>query len=490
MRNSSSRDNSSSSSSNEGETEQRPFSRGFNSKNVFFSLVLLVLSICAIGNTQQWAVSMPMHIGTITASTSTKKMVAPPPSFRTVGYSTEEAAVLDLIEEYKKRHSILALEMARNSTTEEEWTSRRFVLGTYSCPYQAGNRLNHFFSALAFALVTNRTLLWIYCENGLVCRQAGVVSDCERVIQRTHWIPSFYQDYLPFAPYTFTNPFMVFSSSHPSANDIASPQGGFLLDELPHQVVDFGVIEQQFVSVLAKNESKSALSDLAHSVSKRLFGAGTLFAYGAMFNASFHLPLPAAQEGDERMKRWMDTRESAGISVAIHSRHQKANDAGSNVLAEGNCLLKALNISRTRMQEAEGQTRNVPAGTRSSVPCAVALMTDRTETLERLSAVVEQMGCDVVVANHNQGQSWRSEHGPFAGAGFFADLAVAQYAVDAVVLTPDSSASGLLASLVAFQRATQAQAAVERKKHPLVVCSMQPGNFGTCSCRDEGGAIL
>jgi hypothetical protein len=395
-----------------------------------------------------------------------------PSPFRTVGYSREEAAVLDLIEEYKELHSIQALEMARNASMEDKWTSRRFVLGTYSCPYQAGNRLNHFFSALAFALITNRTLLWIYCETGM-CPKHGTVLDCEKVIHRVSWIPSFEQDFLPFAPDTFKDPFRVFSSKHPSANDMMSPQGGFLLDKLPQQVVDFGVIESHVVSVLAKNESKSALSDLAHSVSRRLFGAGTLFAYGAMFNASFHLPLPAQE--DERMKRWMDTRES-GISVAIHSRHQSPDDPGSNVFAEEDCLLKTLNISLTRMQE--GQNVSV------SVPCAVALMTDRTETLERLSAAVEKMGCDVVVADHSQGQSFRSEHGPFAGAGFFADLAVAQYAVDSVVFTQGSSASGLLASLVAFQRAQ-----VERK-HPLVVCSMHRGEIGTCSCRDKGGALL
>jgi hypothetical protein len=57
-------------------------------------------------------------------------------------------------------------------------------------------------------------------------------------------------------------PIHGFSSSIPSANDIASPsRGGFFCWMNYHtKVVDL-VSERQFVSVLAKNESKSALSD-------------------------------------------------------------------------------------------------------------------------------------------------------------------------------------------------------------------------------------
>ena len=41
---------------------------------------------------------------------------------------------------------------------------RFFMVGYYSCPMQAGNRLHDFWNSFIVAIVTNRTLLWKYYD--------------------------------------------------------------------------------------------------------------------------------------------------------------------------------------------------------------------------------------------------------------------------------------------------------------------------------------
>lgn len=79
---------------------------------------------------------------------------------------------------------------------------RSFVVGYYSCPIQAGNRLHDFWNALIVAIVTNRTLLWKYydpetCSYAHVgydtnpCEISNHERDCAQVLKRAAWIPSY-----------------------------------------------------------------------------------------------------------------------------------------------------------------------------------------------------------------------------------------------------------------------------------------------------------
>jgi hypothetical protein len=92
----------------------------------------------------------------------------------------------------------------------------------------------------------------------------------------------------------------------------------------------------------------------------------------------------------------------------------------------------------------------------------IAVMSDRACTLAKLtnSVVARNLSCSVVIANHSKGKGVLDEHGPFAGAGFFQDLAFSVYvAREAVVgtLQPpqhDSwrTSSQLLEELVEYTR--------------------------------------
>ena len=76
------------------------------------------------------------------------------------------------------------------------------VAGESSCPMQAGNRLHHFFNSILWSVVTNRTLLWKYYDQKTcktigqniyptVCSAANTVEDCNQVLKRSSWIPSY-----------------------------------------------------------------------------------------------------------------------------------------------------------------------------------------------------------------------------------------------------------------------------------------------------------
>ena len=70
-----------------------------------------------------------------------------------------------------------------------ELCQRRFVIGTYSCPDQIGNRIHEFLNAIAGAIITNRTILWHFC-NEPRCSQRTSELKCNECLIRNQWISS------------------------------------------------------------------------------------------------------------------------------------------------------------------------------------------------------------------------------------------------------------------------------------------------------------
>ena len=68
-------------------------------------------------------------------------------------------------------------------------SDRSFVVGTYACPLQVGNRMHEFLNAFAGAVITNRTLVWSYCDR-VSCKMGGTVSRCDAMLRRKEWILS------------------------------------------------------------------------------------------------------------------------------------------------------------------------------------------------------------------------------------------------------------------------------------------------------------
>jgi len=72
-------------------------------------------------------------------------------------------------------------------------------------------------------------------------------------------------------------------------------------------------------------------------------------------------------------------------------------------------------------------------------------MSDRNATRNGMKdRIPEMFNCNVILSQPQIGKSWRQEHGPFAGPGYWDDLALVSPAVDGLVLTSHSTSSMLL----------------------------------------------
>jgi hypothetical protein len=91
---------------------------------------------------------------------------------------------------------------------------RKYMVASYSCPLESGNRMHRFMNGLLWAILTNRTFLWRY-QNYDVCEEYNETdcaahynqrvikgpSDCEGLLERSPWIPSYdeWKDKLGFS---------------------------------------------------------------------------------------------------------------------------------------------------------------------------------------------------------------------------------------------------------------------------------------------------
>ena len=355
--------------------------------------------------------------------------------------------VILIWEEYKKQHSHQALlqENADTSSTTilEKNHTRKFAMGYYSCPLQAGNRLHHYLNALIWSIVTNRTLLWHYYDRDTcsrvsgkmydpsICRAANHQTDCSNILKRAEWIPSFDQWY---DAYTFStrNRLSFWSTHAPSKThkycyDGAEAQLG-IVDQTNSSLVDFPQMLGQDASILKSERKRSILltTTQARQRAEVLLSAGADFLYGLLLMESFSLQPSVAVPYIDPAKATIpkelystilsdEANSGSNILVAVHSRHSKAADDGSKIRRESKCLDNILtSLFHDRSREA------------SHSLCQVMLLSDRPLTISRLREhiLMEHPSCQILVAPHERGVSFRKEHGPYSGIGFFQDLAM------------------------------------------------------------------
>jgi hypothetical protein len=89
-----------------------------------------------------------------------------------------------VFREWQYHHSVQAIK--RNPH------NRKFIVGRYSCPRQAGNFFHEHLSALLQAVATNRTFLSEYHQNAY-WESMGENSEeaCGRILRKASWIPSY-----------------------------------------------------------------------------------------------------------------------------------------------------------------------------------------------------------------------------------------------------------------------------------------------------------
>lgn len=403
-----------------------------------------------------------------------------------------------VLKDYMDMHSVTQLERECPTSHRQGHTSlqtdcpmmqqRKFAVGFFSCPLQAGNRLHHFLSAIAWAITTNRTLLWKYYDHDTcrqvgndydrrICSNTGTRKKCETLLQLASWIPSY--DEWSFASGKWTE-VSYWSTHYPPAKNVTTRKHPWHEDDRNHAgidmdgrtLLDFGqLLGQDFRDLWSKQTREYLLyTDEARDTAQQLLGESNImlagdYLYGMLFHSAFSFSdtlLATAQPTSFYSKN--------EATIAIHSRHSSTKDDGSVVQREVECLQKMLLQVQRR-------------------PCRVFAMSDRPKALEGIYKAATEMGCNVTIANHKmygRETSFSLEHGPYAGGGFFLDMALASQARNGLVGTRRSSTM-LLAELMAFGRLNDTHRTKHRHEdEPYIFCDYEHG----CDCTTVVDASL
>ena len=293
----------------------------------------------------------------------------------------------------------------------------KFVVGRYSCPLEAGNRMFKFMNHLVWAIVTRKVFLWGYWDDEscrieatageleieLYCdKMMNSVADCKEVLQLAKWVPSW--DEWSLKLNLTTQPVRACALGNNQHDGFAFPMDG---SKVPRVIrvgqqnnLELGLIlfqEEVAPELLHKQVSRNRARALFRS-------QGLYFGYGMLFEALFTLhpsllPEPYALD-------------NGSSTYLLHSRHTLETDDGSDISLDESCMKKVI-ANRTDY----------------SMPCIVFAMSDRAATRERLPLALAEFNCTAVFSNNTTGgSSVRYEHGPFAGRGYYEDLALVRNA--------------------------------------------------------------
>ena len=317
-------------------------------------------------------------------------------------------------------------------------------------------------------MLTNRTMLWKYydgetcslygsCCARFPCLDANVREVCDPILQRASWIPSYDEWHerlhLPEPlelPYYTTHPPEMSDQPLPwgPGND-ESVQG---IDVLQKDTILVAFPQMRYKATWMANETMA--NTLLHShwsrtLNRELHSLGSNFLHGMLLEHSMQLTDQIRASSIPPEAHPFYERRDGLHTIALHSRHHFDTQHGCDIAQEQTCLkdiLKTLRQQSPRQRDDTGPT------------CVVSLMADRICTIERLQGWIQQeLGCQVFVASREEAVQYniRIEHGPFAGAGFFQDWALASMARSAFVGTNRSS-SDLVLELIAYRRVMEA----------------------------------
>ena len=213
-------------------------------------------------------------------------------------HDQETLLPLRILNSYKAQHSVESL-----LASSEQDENRLFAVAYYSCPFQAGNRLHHFFNSIIWSIVTNRTVLWKYYDQKTcqrvgkdydrrICHFANTVNDCDETLKRASWIPSL-DDYLgglhssnetltlfPLNFWSTRNKPRNPSERHPWTDGNEKYTGVDVLHQ--HKMVDFPMMLGQDAGNLRTKKGRDYLlrTNASKHIAEGLFSEGVDFLYG------------------------------------------------------------------------------------------------------------------------------------------------------------------------------------------------------------------
>lgn len=287
---------------------------------------------------------------------------------------------------------------------------RSFVIADYSCPHEAGNLLHITMNKVLWAILTNRTVLVRYmtqevcesiCHDGdndkmcPRCPQANTQADCDAILRVAAWLPQFedWNDRLQLPPSEAVHPIQgtvdntTFADDHPRVARLYNKANSI------HTIRLANSLQRQ--------------NRISPQLGKDLLRQGTFFLYGMLFHALFTIH-PDMEPPPHLVANASNTTKT----IVVHSRHPQNGDTSTKV--QEACL-------RSWLQDTT-KTNHTPDN------CVVYIMADRQVSLQQLAKTTRALQCTPRMANHTASTPHIShEHGPYAGAGFFQDVALAAH---------------------------------------------------------------
>ena len=376
---------------------------------------------------------------------------------------------------YMKIHSQQALISTSKQSKADNTSTRKYAVAYYWCPHRAGAMLPLFLSSVAWAIIHNRTILWLYFESP----ENSDAEKCSEVIQRAPWLPSYleWKDRLNLPD---PIPVKLSAKAWEEENDyqvVMYPQIKYTAEQF--NVTNFSGKDHPFKTDEYRKYIKR-LPKESRSIASDLYSEGYEFLYGMLITQIFRLNVPPSSivtegvVGNNKNKHnniQSKVMTSSAVakhngdplfSVAMHSRHPVLGDDGSFLRDETQCLEKVLNGH-------EGS-------------CKVYLMSDRPKTISLLTNwIAKEKQCIVVTANRTVGKhSRKEEHGPWAGVGFWEDLDVVSQARDGLVAAPERSSTSCLRFMMEYRRRISAWRMSGNAKNFSSSEKVAVGDIGSC----------
>eukprot|EP00934_Nitzschia_sp_Nitz4_P000293 Nitzschia sp. Nitz4//scaffold130_size63480//35641//37182//NITZ4_006252-RA/size63480-snap-gene-0.104-mRNA-1//-1//CDS//3329535198//293//frame0 len=331
--------------------------------------------------------------------------------------------------QYKHWHSQQALEQEFQQLGGPS-PERKFSIVYYSCPHQAGNRLRNFAESMIWSMLTNRTALWKYYSNEeckrvnkdfpkVYCHSSYNVETCQELLDRNPSLPSFeeWQDKfkLPKRPrilrhwVTHTLPHDKSKIPNGYSYKGASTDNG-IVDTLNETVVVFPFAFLYSISQLNNQINRETIlsTQAARDRAVAMLTEPDSYIYGLVRHHTFHI---------------QPKYEVPPQYPTVTKGHIKKENDGSHIHHEQACLDPILsNLTKHDF-------------------CQLVLLSDREGTLLSIQAYIQQSypSCFVhfvprpapepeeeeeSIDGIEQRTSWWTEHGSFAGTGFFQDMSL------------------------------------------------------------------
>lgn len=321
----------------------------------------------------------------------------------------EERTIHDMIFQYSQEHG-------HGHITNDTY----FVVGTYGCPGQFGNRMHEFLNAFALAVITQRTLVWRYTNQATGVHEVGTLEECSKFLTRRTWIQS--AEILP--QYNAD----IVEMNWDTNVEVACAG---VHEERARAIAPGKKLEQYQMSTLAQPGANIS-PELARRA-RTLMARGPEYLFGKLFEAAFRWsaqtvvrPTIEVLQGAGLIDAREVRKDKDSLWVAVHVRHKDIDDT----------VEMRDNLAG---HFAEAITASVLRAKRKS--CAVFLATDDDVTENLLKPKLANVSCSVVRSRMGKPQpDFKDEHGNNTGVGAMRDLFLLSHA-DMLVGTSFSSFS-------------------------------------------------